>query len=201
MYVRQRPRIGIIVGMLVQSLGDYILVEWQFSTAHLLRHLLEMVVNVIHNNFLLIPRQDLIEDVLSGILRLDTPIATHEIQTLCLCPHCKALTTGSLRDGHGSVLLLLEQKHGAKDTINLQLERLVKLVHLPLHRVSQFQHFGILLHIGNSSINHDGIGVAVNHLESNGGLCQVDSTLEGFSAHGGDKGGDGLGVESRVGKS
>ena len=43
--------------------------------------------------------------------------------------------------------------------------------------------------------------ISVNDLETDGGLGEIDCALEGITTHGGNEGGDGLGVEAGVGKS
>lgn len=47
---------------------------------------------------------------------------------------------GVLDDDEGSVLLLLEQQHALEDPVQVELEALVQLIHLPLHLVADVFH-------------------------------------------------------------
>mmetsp|Transcript_15333 Transcript_15333/g.36760 ORF Transcript_15333/g.36760 Transcript_15333/m.36760 type:complete len:208 (-) Transcript_15333:2281-2904(-) len=154
-HVGQGVAIWVIVGVLVQALGDDVLVQGQFAAAHLRGHLLEVIMNLVDHRLLFAAGQDLIKDVPARILGLDAPIASHQVQSLHLRIEYEALASRTLGDGDGCVLLLLEEEHGTKHAVNLELERPVQFVYLALHPVAELQDLGIFLEVGDTSVDHN----------------------------------------------
>ncbi len=81
--------------MLAQSLGDDILFEGYLATTHLLSHLLEAIVDFVNDRLLLLPRQNLVEDVPPQLGGQNTLITTDKVEALDLLVHDK-LAAGSL---------------------------------------------------------------------------------------------------------
>mmetsp|Transcript_37797 Transcript_37797/g.55756 ORF Transcript_37797/g.55756 Transcript_37797/m.55756 type:complete len:204 (-) Transcript_37797:1408-2019(-) len=187
--------IRIIIRVLVQSLGDSVLIKRKIAASHLFRDLLEVIMDIIYNHLLLIAGQDLIKDIFSRILGLDAPITTNKIKSFHLFIKGD-FTSRSFSHSHSGVLLLLQEEHGTEDTINLKLKSLVQSIDLTLHSVSQLQNLIIFVDVADASVDHNGVGISVDDIKSNCSLGQVNCSLKSFTAHCSDKGSNWLRIEA-----
>eukprot|EP01033_Poteriospumella_lacustris_P004916 gene4916-gene5410 len=194
--MRLATAIGIVFGVLVQTFGNHKLLQGQLALPKTLRQRRQMFMNRRDNLFTGFAfHQNLIDDVFTSLFRQDTPITTHQIETFHLLL-IRYASIGMFFDDQRGVFLLLQQQHRTEDPIQIQFQRLVQLVHFPLHLQPQFFHLGQIVRI-----DHDGIGITVNHIQLQLIRRQIHRPLEGFTSLGRHQRRNGSGIETGKGET
>mmetsp|Transcript_28918 Transcript_28918/g.83043 ORF Transcript_28918/g.83043 Transcript_28918/m.83043 type:complete len:977 (+) Transcript_28918:971-3901(+) len=184
--------IGVVLGGLREALGDDVLLQGHLVLVHLLRALFEETVQPIHSLLLALAAQDPHQDLLTDTLGELAPISSHDVQALELALE---LLVRPVHDLQGRVFFLLQQHQPAEHGIDFDFQPLVPLVDRGLDLLSRLHGLVVILGLG---VHEDGVGVAVDYLEHQLLLHNVDGGLQGLSALGRDQGGQGLGVEPAV---
>mmetsp|Transcript_12988 Transcript_12988/g.30644 ORF Transcript_12988/g.30644 Transcript_12988/m.30644 type:complete len:305 (+) Transcript_12988:1043-1957(+) len=196
--VRLGLGVRVVLDRLVHPLGHHVLLDRHAGLgAHRRGDLAEPFVDRGHDLVLGVARQNPVEHELAEALGDRAPVAADQVQALGLLgvAHLAVLP---LLHHQGGVLLLLEEEHRLEDPVQLELERLVQLVHLPFHLLPELLD---VLQVGGVGVDHDGVRVAVDHLHVELRLRQVHRALQGLPPHGRHERRDGLGVEPRVGEA
>ena len=193
--VRLVGGVRIILRALRQLLGDDELVHGDGAGDEVLAALAEGLVDVLHHVLRRTAGEDGVEDVVTLLLGERGPIATDDVETLLLHrgDHAAAAVRRPLHLERG-VLLLLEQEHRLVHPVNLNLQELIALVHLLLHRVTNRHH---LLQVVGVGVDHDGIGITVNDVHTEVALREIDGGLQNLATLQGGELGEGLGVKPR----
>mmetsp|Transcript_48710 Transcript_48710/g.106084 ORF Transcript_48710/g.106084 Transcript_48710/m.106084 type:complete len:248 (+) Transcript_48710:737-1480(+) len=119
--------------------------------------------------------QDLHQDRLAHFFRQSTPITSDDVQAFEFCFKGLLLPIDHL---HRRIFLFLQQHQTHKDSVNLNFESLVPLVHRSLDLFSDLHR---LLEIRRLRVHENRIGVTINHIKRQLLVHNVDGRLQSFS--------------------
>jgi hypothetical protein len=193
LHVRLVGGVRVVLRALGELLGDDELVHRHRARHEVFAALAQGLVDVLHDVLRRPAGEDQVQRAVALRLGDERPVAAHDIEAFLL-HHGGDLAVHAVLHLERRVLLLLQEQHRLVHAVNLNLQQAVPLVHLLLHRRSDGHH---LLQVVAVGVDHDGVRVAVHHVQTERALRQIHGALQNLAALQRGELGERLGVEAR----
>ena len=195
-HVRLMICVAVVLWVPVKLLGDLEQAQVIRALSDLLGRVAEALVDAGEHQVTDLAGQDLADHLLADLLGQGAPVAAHHVQALDLLLVLEQRRVSGIPADHGQrgVLLLAQEQQTLEHAIDVDLQVAVQLVHLGLEHIAELDH---LLVVGQIGVDHDRVGVAVDHLDFLT-LNELLGLHEQTAAELGDQSGERFAVETRV---